>query len=340
MKTNCNIRDVAELAGVSPGTVSRVLNNRMGKTQVSAATRERIMEAAEKLRYVPNVNARRLFGKRSHTLGLVIPSFTERGSHALEDRHIVGIVNGMESVMTEGKYRLLLLFKDKGFIEEKEYLTLFREKQLDGLLVWGADRDESFWLELSQNGHPHLFLTTCPDGAAGDLVFKMDYVASGHSVLAHLLERGHGKVLWCRPEDGSSLLRDLELGFRQALDERSLTWEETIVPHFCGYGYEDGEQAMAAAVHNVQALLFANTPPAYRAYEYCMEHGVKVPADMALAACDSSSHGHPRFKITRATGSDVLLGEHAARALIGLVEGKVPSVENRIPTELVLGCTT
>ena len=76
----CSIRDVAEQAGVAPGTVSRILSSRPNDIRVSAATRRRVIETARRLNYAPNINVRRLFSRHTGIIGLLTPSITRWAS--------------------------------------------------------------------------------------------------------------------------------------------------------------------------------------------------------------------------------------------------------------------
>ena len=133
MPENVNMRDVARAAGVSPGTVSRVLSNRMGRTRVSVATRQKILDAVRTLDYVPNINARRLFSNRSGVFGLVLPRFDFPMRRMFEDQHLMRILAGIEETISPEGYRVLLIFADRDFVSGKEYLNIFRSKQLDGV---------------------------------------------------------------------------------------------------------------------------------------------------------------------------------------------------------------
>ena len=162
MPENVNMRDVARAAGVSPGTVSRVLSNRMGRTRVSAATRQKILDAVRTLDYVPNINARRLFSNRSGVFGLVLPRFDFPMRRMFEDQHLMRILAGIEETISPEGYRVLLIFADRDFVSGKEYLNIFRSKQLDGVFIWGAASADRFYAELGEHGYPHVFITTRP----------------------------------------------------------------------------------------------------------------------------------------------------------------------------------
>lgn len=95
-KKRCNIRDLAKAAGLSAGTVSRILNNRPGDMKIPETTRARVVELARKMEYVPNIHAQRLFSKRSGVIGLVILSAERNGSPVFGCTHLSHVLAGME----------------------------------------------------------------------------------------------------------------------------------------------------------------------------------------------------------------------------------------------------
>ena len=101
-KASCSIRDLARYVGLSTCTVSKVLNNR-SDFKIQEETRQRVLEAARTLNYVPNVNAQRLFQKKSGIIGLLIPSQTD-GDNAFADNHFVNMLAGLERPLLESGY--------------------------------------------------------------------------------------------------------------------------------------------------------------------------------------------------------------------------------------------
>ena len=343
MEKGCNIRDVARKAGVSPGTVSRVLNNRMGRMQVSEATRALILRCAKELDYQPNINARRLFSRQSRVIGLVIPSIREIHGNIFADRHIMDLLCGIEQVLALQKYRLLLLFKDQEFMESGEYLSLYREKQIDGLLIWGSHRSESFWRELEKRNYPHVFITTYPDGLAEKShVYSADYASAACDVMRYLLKKKHRRILWAKPEPDSSLCFDLTEGFKRAFQETECSMRKVVSEVVCGYSPEDGYSLMEELGEDrtkYSAILFSSCNSALGALDYCTRFGIRVPVETAIAACDNNDTGNVRAKITCSCCDDIRLGMLAAEALIAGIEGKALPGNRKVKTVFLGGDT-
>ena len=206
-RSTCSIRDLAEYVNVSPSTVSRVLNNKKSNVSITEATRRKIMKAAKKLNYTPNIHAKRLFGDKTNIIGLLVPSYERLGMHIFEDNHLVRIISGLEKSLRVNKYNLLLLFNDKDFVPQKRYLQLFREKQIDGLLVWGALEDDDYWDELRDSGFPYLFLVNAPREREKFNHIVVDPYKATCKITDILLDKGHRKIAWIRGRDDIALTR-------------------------------------------------------------------------------------------------------------------------------------
>ena len=122
---SCSIRDLARYVGLSTCTVSKVLNNWAGR-KIPPATQERVLAAARELNYVPNVNAQRLFRRRSGVIGLLVPAHPMTPGNVFGDSHFVDILSGMEPRLEESDYHLMLLFRNEEKRPDESYQRLFR----------------------------------------------------------------------------------------------------------------------------------------------------------------------------------------------------------------------
>ena len=345
MTGNCSIREVAKHAGVSAGTVSRVLNNRMGEMQVPEITRQKIIRAARELNYTPNIHARRLFSNRSGIIGLVVPSFSRVGTHIFENYHMTRIISGLEKGLMGKEYRLLLIFEDEKFILEKQYLSLFRERNVDALLIWGAYAGENFWQELSAAGFPYLFLTNLPAGGE-----KLNYMVSNHeagsyAVTRHLLERGHRQLAWIRGKTDISLTWSQENGIVRALTEYGLDIRALVTAQG-DFMTASGEAAMTEllaqrAGHPFSALITANYDMALGALNILNQQKIAVPGQLALAACDSyRGQDDGRLNLTRIEVNDLELGAAAAEQILQLIDHPETKIKINHEVSLIIGQTT
>lgn len=129
------IKDVAQVAGVTVTTVSRVLNNR---GYISEATRKKVYEAMEELNYQPNELARSLFRKKSNLLGLIIPDV----SHPF----FAQLTNYIEYYAYKAGYKILLCNSYQDSIKEKEYIDMLKRNQVDGIIMGSHTLETSDYL--------------------------------------------------------------------------------------------------------------------------------------------------------------------------------------------------
>src|ERR687895_1758794 len=128
-------RIAAEL-GVSVTTVSKVLND---QPDIGEATRARVLARVQELGYRPNAVARSLSLRRTHTLGVVIPD--------LMHSFFVEVVSGIESVVSDRGYGLLLCSSGEDARKERRELEMFRSRQVDGIVLASADASNTDLLE-------------------------------------------------------------------------------------------------------------------------------------------------------------------------------------------------
>ena len=124
-----NIRKIAKIAGCSPATISRVLSGNHGNVPISPKTRDKVLKICAEHKYEPNIHASRMFSKRTGLIGLV------SSETRVEDDNLSKFISGVNKKLNESGERLILLLKDDKFISTKEYLTLFRRRELDGLII-------------------------------------------------------------------------------------------------------------------------------------------------------------------------------------------------------------
>ena len=119
-----NIKDVANHAGVSVTTVSRIMNNR---GYISEETRKKVYDAMEELNYHPNEMAKSLYTKKSNVIGLILPDVAIP-FYAEEAKHI-------EEALYMNGYKLLLCNASNNCIREKEYIAMLQRNQVDGIII-------------------------------------------------------------------------------------------------------------------------------------------------------------------------------------------------------------
>ena len=209
MKRRATIEDVAQLAGVSIATVSRVLSK---PDVVKASTHERVMKAVRSLAYQPDAAARALVSGRTHTVGCVIPTL----DHAIFARS----TQAMQTALAESGFQLLVGSSNYEASTELQVVRAFQQRGVDALVLVGTDHAPSMWEAVQSWGKPTLLTWSC-DPRLPSIGF--DNAAIAKRMTSHLLSLGHKRIavvsgFTANNDRARSRIR----GVQQALSEHGL----------------------------------------------------------------------------------------------------------------------
>ncbi len=331
---NCSIRDLAKYVGLSTCTVSKVLNDTERRLPLSEKTRQLVAEAARKLNYVPNVNARRLFLKRSNVIGLLVPSnLDETENTVFLDRHLALIMGGISLALQETDYDLMMLFNNQGVKQSGRYESMFRSHLLDGLIIWGIRKDDFYWNELVSMQTPTLFLTTTPDATESTtcnyITSDFDYAA--YEATSQLLAMGCKRPLWLKPLAETSVAAETANGIRRAMEAHGLS-AAALKTAPSDYDHPDfsllfqrldGCDGIISPTYNVTSLLVGLVPSL----------GRPLPI-----VCTDSAEGCVVSGIPTIVPQDRLIGRQAVASILQLIEAKgadAPPIRLKLPGEKV-----
>uniref|UniRef100_A0A831TI76 LacI family transcriptional regulator n=1 Tax=Thermorudis peleae TaxID=1382356 RepID=A0A831TI76_9BACT len=276
------IRRVAREAGVSVTTVSNYLNGR--HSQMSAATRERVREAIERLGYHPNHVARSLATRRTATIGLIISELT----NALYPP----VILGAEAACRQAQYSLLLAnAPDAG--SERRAVELMRRKQVDGLILFSVsfiDIANEHLLRAHEEGVPIVVINrTMPEGAPIPRVV-LDNFRGAYLATRHLVELGHRRIAHIAGPSNRFTGLDRRGGYLAALAEAGLESDPRLVVEG-DYSFESGYQGMRTLLdHRPSAVFVGGDAMALGALRAIRDSGLRVPDDLSLVA-----FGNPDF---------------------------------------------
>jgi len=229
MNRTYTIKDIAACVGVSTSTVSRVLSNAPSAKVVTESTRRKIFDAVEEFGYVPNVNARRLVQNKTNLIGIAIPADDDssRTHSALLNRSLSETLGGLESVLKLHDYRLLLLFNDAKFQRQREYLRLFKENSVDGMIIWGPRLNEPFWEELC--GYKAIEVNSMSSGNTAMSYAGHDNLNAAANITSALLNKGCRRILFIGGDPRISICRERRQGYEQSLARAGIAVEDQ--PH-------------------------------------------------------------------------------------------------------------
>ena len=274
-----SIKDVAELAGVSKATVSRVLNN---TGQIREETRARVNRAMEKLSYRPSPLAKSLATASSNTVGLVVTSY--RGHFYSELMAEV-----QEEMELQGKFLLVSRGK-RSRDSEREAIQKLQDMYCDGLILHTRNLFDEELVDLAKSSTPFVVLDREVKGLE-DRSIVYEHTQAGRMAVEHLLEKGHKKIA-CIAGPRNRMTAELRFaGYAQALQDHGIAVDESLVAE-ADYDRAGGYRAMAdiiARQPDITAVYSCSEEMTVGAFDLFRERGLTVPQDISIISFDSVS---------------------------------------------------
>ena len=316
------VRAVAKLAGVSPMTVSRVINNAQS---VAEETRQKVLQAIAQLDYVPNRLARGLTSARSGTLGLVVPDVV--------NPFFTLVLRGAEAAARRAGFRLLVCDSENDPRREQEYLEDLVSYRVDGLLVAPAsERSKAGLLPLLRRGYPFALIDRSITEMDCDSV-QSDNVAGARRLTEHLIGIGHRRIAHLVGSDDNSTGRERLQGYREALLAAKIPYSDALLFHTTvdRIGGYRAVQAMLANEPWPTAIFAVNNMTAVGAMQALRERGLSVPRDIGLVCFDDVEHLAVLSPFLTVMDQPAeTFGSLAAQMLVERVEGKAGESGRRI----------
>lgn len=310
------LKDIAHEVGVSPSTVSLVLNGR--EVRVSDAKRQAILDCARKKRYVPNQIARSLVSQRSDTLGLIIPN--------IESRFFSSLAKNLEQRLRREGYALLIANSDDVPANDAALVRLFVNRGVDGIFLvaaGGLAPDAALAEMLSSLPVPYLMVDRVLEGVAGDSV-SFDNVLGGHLAARHLLEQGHQRIaIVANMQEGTG--RKRVQGYEKALREAGIEPDHALElqsRYYIPDAYHVGDAAIATGA---SAVVATSDNIALGLLKRFLERRVSVPKDMSIVSYDNSAADmlfEPALTSIEQNVSE--LSEAAVSCMLQRLKGSVP----------------
>nr|WP_234314066.1 LacI family DNA-binding transcriptional regulator [Streptomyces sp. NBRC 109706] len=315
------ISDVAALAGVSVSAVSKVVNNRPG---ISAPTRQRVLDAADKLRWSPSATAVALRGARTKAIGMV----AGRSADVLAtDPHFSVLISGIESELAPADYGLLLhIVGEEPGAEERAYRRLAEERRVDGVILTESRVGDGRFELLRQLELPAVLVgTPWRDDPVPSVRAGGEQDAGIRAAVDHLAELGHRRIAYVSgPEDRVHTVFRRRI-FESALEERGLRPARIVVSDFTADAAVRAVRELlsdAEPERRPTAVLFANDTMAVAGMSEARRLGFEVPRDLSVIGYDDLPIGelvHPR--LTTIAQDLTQLGRAAAATMFAILNG-------------------
>lgn len=316
------LKDVAALAGVSPITVSRVIND---PETVKPKTRQRVEAAMTELHYVPNAAAKYLASNRTGVINVYIPKHID-----LSNPFVMHLITGISDVLSERMYSMLIL-RDRS-----------KERMCDGYIVTGLFKDEinDFVIYAQERQRPVVLFghTNLP----GVTSIDVDNVLGACQAARHLLDLGHRRIAMINVREDKDYVADRQAGWQKAFSAMGLPFNENDV-FFAVNSVEGGVQAVCDLPHpeNYTAFLCATDTIAIGVAAELRRIGRAIPQDASIVGFDGLGHellSPVQLDTVRQPVFEV--GRMLAHSLINRLDGEEVPQETLVAPSFVPGGST
>jgi LacI family transcriptional regulator len=316
------ILDVAKASGVSPATVSYVLNN--GPRTVRPATRERVLLAIQQLGYEPNAVARGLRRKRMDTFGIVLP---HPNTDLITSPYFGPVMDGILRVAMQ-KQQNTTIFTGAAWSDAERSLPIYCDGRCDGLILLSPPVGSAIVPGLAAKNVPFVLLSDASDDPGVSSV-DVDNVGAAKKLVRYLIQQGHRRIaILCGNQQSRSAAQRFQ-GYRLALEEQGIPFIPSLAlsgQYAPASGYENAlELARRPDECRPTALFCSNDEIALGAYRALEESGLRIPEDVSVVGFDDiASAADYRPPLTTVRQPLEQLGERATRLLLGQIEEGVP----------------
>ncbi|MDA8353832.1 MAG: LacI family DNA-binding transcriptional regulator [Firmicutes bacterium] len=304
------IYDVAEKAGVSIATVSYVMNNQ----KVGKKSREKVLKAMEELNYKPSLLASALTGKRTTTIGFLLPD--------LANPFVAEMARRVEDRAHERGFNVVICSTDSDKEKEALYTSLLRQKRVDGFIFAGDLKNVDVVKELVGEQTPVVLLAVSHPAVSVNSVTVDDFTG-GYQVASHLISLGHKRIAVIAEEAISS--RERIRGYKHALQDQGIEIDEDLIVT-SDSSFEDGERLadeLLNTSHPPTAIFACNDILAIGSFLAARKKNRSIPGDLSVAGFDNtllSKSSDPPLTIVEQPIQDMC--SQAVDLLIEEIEGK------------------
>ncbi len=322
-----SIREVAKLAGVSPSTVSRVMNN---TANVHEDKKRRVLQVIEETGFKPNEVARTLFKKKSNLLGILVPN--------IENPYFSEMAAAIEEAAYARGYSLTLCNSNNDKQKELHNIDLLNRMNADGILL--LTNSENILREAGEMQAPLVVLDRTVNHQNEIACIQADNYQGGRMAAACLLQQGCRQLVCIRGPQTTSSGRERFRGYCEVCAEHGIS------PLYINgsYDYKDSiatAEELMTRYPQADGIVAANDMAALAIYHVFMQHGIRVPEEKSIVGFDNIRlSGMVTPGLTTIAQPIGQMGKDAANLLIDYIEEKEIRVKNIYPVTLLERGTT
>jgi LacI family transcriptional regulator len=308
-KKELTIYDLAERLNISVATVSRALNDH---PDVNKKTKRKVSELAEAMGYRKNNFASGLRMQKTNTVGFII--------HELNSHFIASVLSGIEKVMTDAQYNIIIGHSSESAATEIANANNFFHKRVDGLIVSLAYDTVSLshYDPFIKRGIPIVFFDRVRKDAPGIKVI-IDNHKAGYDATAHLIQQGCSRIMHITGNLAQNVYADRLDGFRKALQENNLPYEpcQLMVTDLSEKAGVEAARQILEMKARPDGLFFANDLCAAVCMKSLKDAGINIPEDIAIVGFNNDTISRlvePQLTTINYAGRE--MGEIAANNLL------------------------
>lgn len=329
-----SIADIAQKAGVSTTTVSRVINH-ISKG-VSTATRDRVQAIIEEMNYRPNLQARGIAKAHSRMIGVIIPD--------VSNLFYPQVLRGIDDHIGERGYNMILCNSDSDPELEKKHLLAMVDHRVEGVILCSGVSNEQFLKEYRAYAMPLVMIGRSFDSRYADGCIIGDNEGGMYASASYILSHGHRRILYLDgPAQVAGPMHRL-VGFRHAMqDHRTPICEDMICQGEFSVQYGlDTVRWMLEKGGPFTAVVTGSDLIAVGAVKALLGKGIRVPDDVEVMGFDDIELSRI-FEPSLSTVSKAhyAMAQEAARMLLSVIGGETPAIRRvQASSELILRNTT
>ncbi|MBP3040725.1 LacI family DNA-binding transcriptional regulator [Bacillaceae bacterium Marseille-Q3522] len=312
------IQKVAELAGVSVATVSRVINQ---KKAVSAKTREKVEKVMKEMQYEPNMLGRNLRTSQSNLIIVMVPT--------ISNPFYVKIMKGIEDAALKEGFHIMLCMTDSQYEREEAYFHLIRQKLADGIISLDPGTNFS---KLLNGSKKYPIIQCCEYSELEDVPYvAIDNKEAAYKASKHLIQLGHKRIALINTDEHYIYASHRKQGYLQALKDYQIPALEEYMLNV-ELNFEHGQRGMRKLLQLKEkptAVFCVSDILAVGAIKEIMRGGYKIPQDIAVAGFDNIEFSYMMNPTLTTIAQPMYeMGAEAGRMLIQQIKNKEEKIEN------------
>lgn len=309
---SATVKDVAKLAGVSPSTVSRVMNN---DPRISDTTRERVIQCMNTLDYKINHIARSLKTNRTYTIGFICPE--------IPNDFFMRVAKGVEDELRKQGYSVIICCSNENEEEEAQRFRLMMKKCVDGLIIIPVSSESAAFQSLAHQDIPVVLVDRLVKDYMTDAVL-VDNIHGSYTAIEYLIGQGYRRIAFISGDMRTTSAQERYEGYRRALADYCISQEEELMK-FGDYHSQSGYQLMKELMEQPlppDSIFISNYFMHLGAVRYLVENRKKLQHEVFISSFDDMELfgvlGFPSIHVEQPV---MEIGSKAAEILLHRIQG-------------------